>query len=329
MKNSNDLNVLCLNNNFHGSYESNQVFHQELVSAFKNIGANVFEANDWQSAEKICNDVDVNFSMSFGKYFYQQDDFFYNHYKIPHYQWISDNPLKMNLDTSSKLLTYIFIDEEYKKIIPQVENFLILPLGFPEKNFVNFSKRPDEILIPCKIRNLNELWRTISDSSYCDLIREFLFDYNLDDSYITAITNFFEKKNICNEEEKIIIFRLSNEFLRVQKRLSVINSLFDYKIYIAGEDYQNALSSPDKVEFILPIKYSNLVETMQNFKIVVNIDPNYHACIHDRFIRAVGSGCVCLTNQNLVMQRWNKNVYTFDGKKNLNDLVQQIFENDE
>ena len=324
-----DFNVLCLNNNFYGSYESSQVFYRELILAFKNIGVNVLEANDWQSAEKICNNFTVDFSVSFGKYCYQQEDFFYNRYNIPHYQWISDNPLKMNLDTSSSLVTYIFIDEEYTKMIPQVGNFLILPLGFPEKKFLNFSKRTNKILIPCKIRNLNKLWQTISDSSQGSLIKEFLFDYSLDDSYITRLTKFFKQKNIVDAEDKILIFRLSNEFLRIQKRLSVINSLSDYKVYIAGEDYRNTLKYPDKVIYLKPIKYQNLFEAMQNFKIVVNVDPNYHACIHDRFVRAVGSGCICLTNQNFVMERWNDNVYTFDGKKNVNDLVCKVMENDE
>ena len=184
-------------------------------------------------------------------------------------------------------------------------------------------------MLPCKIRNLNELWDRISKSQFSALIKEFVSNYNLDDSYITALTIFFRDKNINDLATKIEIFRLSNEFLRIQKRLSVINSLSDYKIYIAGEDYQNTLRYPKKVEFLPPIQYSNLIDAMQGFKFVVNVDPNYHACIHDRFIRAVGSGCICLTNQNFVMQRWNKDLYTFNGKKNINDLISKINSDDE
>ena len=329
-KNFEKLNVLCLNNNFYGSYESSQVFHKELMMAFENIGVRVFESSDWKSAERICSDVAIDFSISFGKYFYRTDDFFYNRYKIPHYQWVSDNPLKMNLDTSSEFITYIFIDEEYVKMISELNNkCLFLPLGFSEKNFRQFNKRPNKILLPCKIRNLNELWDRISKSQFSALIKEFVSNYNLDDSYITALTIFFRDKNINDLATKIEIFRLSNEFLRIQKRLSVINSLSDYKIYIAGEDYQNTLRYPKKVEFLPPIQYSNLIDAMQGFKFVVNVDPNYHACIHDRFIRAVGSGCICLTNQNFVMQRWNKDLYTFNGQKNINDLISKINSDDE
>lgn len=36
------ISVLGLNNNFYGSYSSNQVFFSELMSAFRNIGAVVY-----------------------------------------------------------------------------------------------------------------------------------------------------------------------------------------------------------------------------------------------------------------------------------------------
>lgn len=319
------LNILCLNNNFYGSYESSQIFHVELAAAFRNIGAKVFEAADWQSAENICKVAPLNFSVSFGKYFYATDDFFYNKYKIPHYQWVSDNPLKMNLDTTSGLITYIFIDEEYVKMLSSLANeCLILPLGFLEKNFQPFDKKRRGILFPCKIRNLKSVWRDIQESSVAKLVKDFLFDYELDDSYISSLSRFFEQKEIICPATRILIFRLSNEFLRVKKRLTILNSLSDYSIYVAGEDYQNVLRRPSNVTFLPPIKYANLVEVMKSFRFVVNVDPNYHACIHDRFVRAVGAGCVCLTNQNFVMQRWNANTYTFDDKSDINDLIQKV-----
>ena len=319
------MNILCLNNNFYGSYESSQVFHRELATAFRNIGANVFEVQDLETAEKLCRQVALNFSISFGKYFYKADDFLYNKYRLPHYQWVSDNPLKMNLDTRSHFITYIFIDEEYIDMIPSPANkCLILPLGFSEENFLPFNAKSTGILIPCKIRNLNALWQNIKDSRVYHFVKDFLFDYNLDDSYIAALSEFLRQKELQGTETANWIFRLSNEFLRIQKRLTVINSLSDFNIYVVSDDCQNPLHNPGRVKFLPLIKYSHLIEAMRNFRFIINIDPNYHACIHDRFVRSVGSGCVCLTNKNLVMQRWNEHTYTFDGEQDINTLIHQV-----
>ena len=98
----------------------------------------------------------------------------------------------------------------------------------------------------------------------------------------------------------------------------------DFNIYVVSDDCQNPLHNPGRVKFLPLIKYSHLIEAMRNFRFIINIDPNYHACIHDRFVRSVGSGCVCLTNKNLVMQRWNEHTYTFDGEQDINTLIHQV-----
>ena len=63
-----EITILALNNNFYGSYSSNQVFFDELVNAFQNIGINIITAASVEGAMSIFENYKVDFSISFSKY---------------------------------------------------------------------------------------------------------------------------------------------------------------------------------------------------------------------------------------------------------------------
>ena len=50
---------------------------------------------------------------------------------------------------------------------------------------------------------------------------------------------------------------------------------------------------------------------------MVNVDPNYNDCVHDRFIRTISSGTVCVTNTNKWTSSISKVTYSFDDENSV------------
>ena len=249
----NRLSVLGLNNNFYGSYSSNQVFFEELMQAFRQSGVCIFTASSTEQAEEILKQQKINFSISFSKYYYENDGIpLYEKYKIPNYQWVSDNPLKMNLDVHSQWITYIFIDEEYPDIVsePFMNTPLFLPLGFLSENVLTPAFKKEAVLLPCKIRNLKSIEEKIQNSAYAKEIKNFLEEYQYDSSYIKMLKNYFQRNHTVDVSAQSIIFRLSNEYVRVRKRLYVAEHIQGYDVWLLGTDYGNQFSGR-KIYFML------------------------------------------------------------------------------
>jgi len=156
-----NIKILVLNNNFFGSYQSNQVFFNEMICALKNLNIQYFIADTIDKAKNHYINSDIDFSISFSKYFYYDSNIpLYDFFKIPHYQWVSDNPVKMNLDEKSKWINYIFIDNEFELSVKNLKNKpIILPIGFLKSNRLSLDvkKKIDAVLVPCKIRSLEML----------------------------------------------------------------------------------------------------------------------------------------------------------------------------
>ena len=315
------LNVLFLNNNFYGSYASNQVFLLETVQAFKSLGVVVRVVSSIDDAVKAYKEFRPDFTMCFSKYFFfVNGNPLYEIYGVPHYQWISDNPLKMGLDMDSPFIHYIFIDKEFSLVADVVNKPLYLPLGYLEHcALLPNPEAINAVLVPCKIRNLDNLTTTIMELPQKKEILEFLEQYDYNSSFIKAFTSYCYMHEIKNVEK---FFRITNEYVRVKKRLMVVNSIESHKVYIVGDDFGNNLKCKSGVTFIPPKPYKEIGNLMNRFRFIINVDPNYHACIHDRFIRAVSSGSCCISNYNEIMAGWNRNIYNIDQLGQLNSLLE-------
>jgi hypothetical protein len=313
------LVVLVLNNNFHGSYGSNQVFFSELVQNLKEMGIITHTASSIIEAVKIYKNHKIDFSISFGKYIYYKDNYrLYDLFKVPHFQWVSDNPLKMNMDENSKFITYIFIDDEFEYCSPNIYNPpLIKPLGFTKVNDYNLTsiQKKQALLMPCKIRSLEELNHKIKSHKDHELIKKFINGYDFDTSFIMHLKNF-RKDYQVNED----FFRIVNEYIRVKKRIDIVNAINIMDVFIVGEDTGN-FKEKTNVFFINPVDYNKISNLMSQYKIVINVDPNYHSCVHGRFIRSVQSNTLCLTNSSNVFHKSEKYVYSF---KSLKDVDNQL-----
>lgn len=323
------MTILALNNNFYGSYSSNQIFFEELIEAFISLGVNVLKANSIEDVEFIYENHKIDFSICFSKYFYYSDGIpLYEKYKVLNFQWISDNPLKMNIDLKSKWIRYIFIDDEYPILINKLPMFdcLFLPLGYLEKNKKIRNFKNGKILFPCKIRNLKNLQKQIEGSNYSKYINSFLDYYVRSDSFIVSLNTFFRENNIISHEAREEIFRKANEYVRIEKRLFVLNNIKGIPIDVLGEDNGNELSN-EQINFLKPVDYRNTSELFGEYLMVVNVDPNYNSCFHDRFIRAVSSGTVCLTNENKKMIKLDSYNYSFSEPDSVMSAINKILEN--
>lgn len=319
----NTIAVLGLNNNFYGSYSSNQVYFEELIQAFQLIGVKVFTASTIEEAIETYESINISFSFSFSKYQYYSNGIpLYEKYGILNYQWISDNPLKMGLDLESSWIKYIFIDREYPLVLHKsVKNgFMFRPLGFLRKNIKNKSYGNGRILFPCKVRNLNEIYEKINHSPYGVLIKKFLERYDRSESFIKELVDYFRDENISELNDREIIFRMANEFTRMEKRLWVLDRLMDIPVDVLSDDCKNNIKNPD-VHFIQPQPYSILPEIINKYSYVVNVDPNYNDCIHDRFLRAISSGSICITNTNKWTSSISKVTYSFDDENSVMEAI--------
>lgn len=295
------LNILVFNNNFIGSYGSNQVFYKELCQAIESHGHHLYCANSFAEGEDIIHSVNIDFSIAFGQYKVQKDNInFYDKYSLPHFQWISDNPHKMNIDPNSPYIHYIFIDDEFPFNVRGLCNRpLFLPLGYVKRTTTRTFNNPtkDAILLPAQIRDIESINDEIINSPYRDLIQKFLDEVDYDSSYILQL-NEFAKHHFKTGEYPKEFFSLTNSFLRTQKRILVVSSIVGKKVVVAGRRPNFKFPDSCEIEFLGEIEYENIEKLMSEYKYVLNVDPNYHSCFHDRFIRCISAGSVCITNEN-------------------------------
>lgn len=314
------VTVLGLNNNFYGSYGSNQVFFDELMEAFTSCGVRVVIASSVEEAVNYYETENISFSISFSKYQYFVDSMpLYEIYHKLNYQWVSDNPMKMNLDVNSKWMKYIFIDREYPLMFEHdsPNEYLFRPLGFLERNLMENKGKNGRVIIPCKIRNLNDIYRKINESDESLFMKRFLDQYDRDSSYISSLAIFFEQEQIGDKET---FFRLTNEYTRVEKRIWAIEHVYELPVDVLSDDCGNNIRNHN-VRFLPVVGYEEIRAVINAYSFVINVDPNYHSCIHDRFIKAVSSGSICITNKNELTAKITPYTYMFSEENSIMNAI--------
>lgn len=320
------MRILLLNNNFYGSYVSNQYFYLELLEACQELGVACTFVSCLEDAIAAIERQDISFSLCLGVFPYRLEGTpLYDLYDLPHYQWLSDNPLKFHLDHHSVNITYIFIDKQFSDIAGTLQqNPLILPLGYSRKKRQIFSpQKTNAILFPGQIRNLQSIRQQIKRSVYKKEIVEFIGTYNYDTSYIQKLQNFTQG---FPEDKKKEIFRLTNSYLRTDKRIRAIHSIHALPVYIAGENCGNTEIAENKnVKFIGKYNYFEIEKQMNQYRYVLNVDPNYHATIHERVSRGINAGSISISNWNDIVnpdQGFSMS-FRFDHSVSIDELVEK------
>lgn len=314
--------IVVLNNNFSGSYCSNQYFYTEICHALNILRKRYITVRNLDEATEAFESNDVAFSLCLGRYEYYADKTpLYEKYGILNYQWISDDPMKFSIDHDSRYIKYIFIDREFPKMAGTLKNIpLILPLGYlPEKARNNTADRINGILFPGQIRDLGKIKSEIDCSLLRNQIQAFIETYDLDSSYISAYNNAVSAIKISERKE---FFRLTNSYIRTIKRIKAIEAIHSVPVFIAGEQTDNVFRNPNIV-FIGKYDYSQIEEIMGRYRFLLNVDPNYHSCIHERISRGVNAGALVFSNESQIVSPINNFycTYKFDGKKTVDSVI--------
>lgn len=294
-----DIKILVLKNNFSGSFNSFSVLYEELMNGLENLGIKFYCANNVIDAKKVMDNENISFSICIGKYeFFYNEKPLYNIYKIVNYQWIIDNPLKYDLDSGSKYNRLIMIDREFLSLRGfNRYDYLILSHGMPEFRFEEKS-RENGILVPMKIMDMDELIERIRKSEEQKNVLSFLKSYEWDVSFIKQYNLFVETHEIKDEK---LFFRLCNSYVRSKKRIDMINSVKCCKLYVLS-DKRNKYLVGNNIEYLPATGFKDTIKLMQEYKYVLNSNPNFNQCLHERISYALANGAVVITEENLLLK---------------------------
>lgn len=299
------LNVLCLINNFNGSHATFKVFYSNLIEAFEKSQCNVFVADNVQTAIDIINNYSISFCICIGEYsYFFNNKPIYDCFKILNYQWIIDNPYKYKIDRNSKYNRLVFIDGNFRYIENYDRNdFLCLSLGC-QNHFIRFDKKLkyDAILAPLKLRDFKVIKSDIEKCTYKNLIYDFINKYDFSNEFIPCLNSYFRDREIKDFSQRKDIFKNINSYLRMKKRIDLINSIKDHKIFILS-DFRPKEIVNSNVEWMDDSKFDETLKLFQKFRFVLNVNPNYDDCLHERISYSVANGSIIITDSNKLLTK--------------------------
>lgn len=317
--------ILVIDNDFTGAYGSLSCFVQEIVCALKKMNQNVLLASTVSEAVNFYNSNNIDFSIGIGKYlFYLEGQPLYDLYQKRHYQWIIDNPLKLEIDTKSSNIKYILIDKLFPYCMSKPQNpFLYLPLGIPNFRIETILEKENGIVFSGQIRDSNKLFKEISLSDKKQEMMELLekLTSDLDLLYIPELMKYIENLPLC---ERTKVFSLTNSFLRAYKREKVLNSIRDIPVIIIGENKNNIISKNNNITMLGKVSYCDSFKIMAKYMFSLNVEPNFNCGLHDRILRAATNGSVVITNYGKMQQELLKNDAIFYHYSNLDMIKYQI-----
>lgn len=320
------MKILLVGNNFTGAYGSLHCFIEEIDFFFKKMGCEVFPANTVREAVEIYDNYSIDFSIGIGKYsFFLDGRALYDIYRIQHYQWIIDNPLKMKIDTESSFIKYILIDKLFENCVEKTKlPFLFCPLGIPgiTENY-SVEKRDNGIVFAGQIRDCNLIYENITLHKCHQDIKKILdvLISDLDSSYILTL-----ERNTQNlkSDEKAEVFSLTNSFIRTYKREKVLDQIRGIPVFILGENQSKVLSQNSNITLLGKHKYYESFDIMKKYMFSLHIEPNFNYGFHDRILRAAIKGNIVITNDGLIQREILKNNALYYRFSNIEDITNQI-----
>ena len=288
---------MLLASNFNGGFKAFDVFIDVIINHFENNHIEYRFASSVDSAINYIQNETIDFSINIGLYKYFIDGVpLYEKHHVHNYQWIMDNPLKLNLDYHSKYNHLIFIDEDFNKVIEEKVDALTLPMIFPDLDKTNASKK-DAILAPLKIRDLLAIKDEIEHSEEKDNVYSFINSFDYDKSYIDALIEYLNTHHVKNKEQ---FFRLTNSYIRTDKRMKIINSIHSKPIYLLSSQKLPLIDNPNVI-YIEAYDFDKTLELMKEFKYVLTVSPNYDKALHERVGYALSSGAIVIADKTSLL----------------------------
>ena len=303
------MNILLLYNDFDGAYGSLAVFQKEILQSMKGTSYILVSASVEQTLE-ICRKCKVDFSLAIGAFNQLTNGIpVYEVTGVHHYQWLIDNPLKMNIDIDSSMITYILIDRYFIYNLGPVKNApLFMPLGIPEEFPTEIHRNKIEgIVFSGQIKNSHEQYEALNSVFHDEMVWKFIDEYegSLKDSFERKFYDYFGGLPVKEQRE---IFRPLNTYFRAIKRKKILESIKDYPIYIIGEVCDEEIRRKRNIHILHEISYECTWETISLYRYSLNINPNFYDGLHDRIIRSISWGTVPVTEDGA----WCREIF---GKK--------------
>lgn len=297
---SQGMNVVLLVDTYIGAYDSFVVFYNILELALKRNGVNVFISKSIKEADEIIAANKIDFTINIGQYHYFKNNVaLYDIYKITNYQWIIDNPLRYeNCDITSNYNRLIFIDETFEQM-PNFKryDFLSLPLPFMQDDSSIETLRSNVIFAPLKIKSEKFFWDLIEMSKDKKHIMDFLSEYQFDIEFNSFFVSFIQNRNIYDLKN---FFELVNGLVRIKKRLHILRSIKYHKVIIASDNREDYNFSKN-ISFVRPMGYFDMLKKQKEHKIILNCNPNFDLCLHDRVSYSVSNGAIVLSDKNRLL----------------------------
>jgi len=296
-----DVSVLCLRNPWDGGYQCFDVFYRDTISSFDRMRVNCCIASTYDEACKILSTKRIDFSLSIGKYqFYRDGLALYDRFKITNYEWIIDNPFKYSENTESEYNRLIMIDSEFK-LMPGFDrpDYLTLPLGMPDEQYPSGNERKKGILVPWKLRDLSVLKRNIDDSPMSKDIWRFIDSFDNEKSFIRQFVPFLEECSIADDR---MFFRLANDYIRMKKRINMLNSIKEYPLVLLSDQSFPFLKGKN-ISYLQTGDYMTTLSLQKKYKYVLNNNPNYDMCLHDRVSHACANGATVISDESTFLRQ--------------------------
>jgi len=315
------------------AYGAIEYFNNCLIEALKQHGNNVYRLKSVSNYIDVVKSDSMDFTINIGKYlFYDGATPLYEKYKIPHYNWVIDNPLKLSLDLNSSYIHYILIDKEFMDI--DVINFINKPIFLPLATSIaskGSSKVQTEVLFVGQIKNINRIYNEIKLlpeelKSHIIYFIELVLS-KLDSSFIKSFNGYVKQHKLTNDIELVKnIFKFSNTYIRALKRKKVISSIKDIPLTIFGGIEDAELIKQRNLTIFQKSSYRETLAAYSNSKISINVSPNFSYGCHDRILNSFIGGACCLTDRNPYIEsffRDDKDIVYFD-YKHLDNLQDKI-----
>lgn len=294
------ITVLCLRNNWNGGYQCFDVFYQDIYDSLEKMNIKYFVADSYEEAENILKNNNVSFSICIGKYCFVKDGIpLYDKYRIVNYEWIIDNPFKYSENLNTPYNRLVMIDDEFK-LMPgfQRKDYPAFSLGIPEKQYDVKKYRKKAVLVPWKIKQRAFLERLIYESPMKNQIFDFIGGYDYDSSYIQYIVKYLNENEVDDDR---IFFRLTNDYIRFIKRITMINSIKEYAVVIASDEKNDDINGSN-VSYVPKGNFKTTLTLQKEYKYVLNNNPNYDMCIHDRVGHAVANGAIVVSDKSTLLK---------------------------
>ena len=306
------MNFLLAVNPFDGAYGSFRTFFDEIERALKRMGHKVFRADNIHDLETVYNHHAVDFSLGIGRYSFLSEGLqLCEKYRVHHYQWIIDNPMKMT-NCFGKYFVPVFIDREFIEMYDDPpEIYLCLPLGIEiDDNKSADIKHQNGIIFAGQVKSTDALRDEIAQSRQRYILENFinLMTNNLDTSFILQYRNFLADNQPDDKEE---FFRLANSYLRCIKRANILQRINDFPIILAGDIAEKSILQKNNVIHLGKVSYENLHEIFSHYTHVLHISPNFSACIHDRILRGLNAGCYIVAEGNELLRQTFGGTFTY------------------